>query len=266
MTDFKNLKQTMYSTPMDVRSLLSILEREIHDAGGHLVKSQPIVDQKIEQHIHTADGIIEGYLVGTYGETALANETPYFLGPITIDENTSPVLLRGVIVATTAITEQWLIRFTDTDTYEVIGTVSGAQGSGNVSTDFTSDNTDVQIKSEDWDFGIETTVLVDNHVMFGTYKSHKLIRSLSAKLAAADLIDALYSKISEESSSFARALRKQAMDLLKALIDEDSGVSLTEITSEDIEQYEAAPWNITHNGDDITDYGNFDNDYNPAEI
>lgn len=249
---------------MDVRALLNVFERQVEDDDGDLVVEQEITDPKIEQHIQNADAVIWGYLNGIYGDT-LSAETPYFAGPIAVAENTSSIALRGVIVAATAITEQWLVKFTAENTFEVIGTVSGAQGNGTILTDFTSTNAAIQIAAEDWTLGKDVAVDVGNQILFGTYTSHKLVRTLSAKLAASDLIDALYSNASDEQSGFSRALRKQVMDLLKALVDPKSDVSLTSVTEDDIED-EAVAWSIDKYGNDLTNYGTYVDDDNPMDI
>lgn len=264
MTDFKSLKQTMYCTPMEVRALYNVFERRVQDNDGGMTVEQDITDRKIEVHIQNADAIIYGYLQGPYGASTLNSEVPYFLGPVTPDPNFSTISLNGVVVASTAITEQWLVKFTADNTFSVTGSVSGAQGSGTVTVDFTTTNGDVQIKAADWSLGADAVVNKGCEVIFSTNKAHKIVRMLSAKLACADLISAYHQSMDGKDPEYAQQLRRQALGLLKALIDPNSDVSLNTITANDIGPV-AVDWTIDSFGSDITEYGDFLDDHNPME-
>lgn len=263
MTDFKTSKKAMYSTPFDVRLILGAFERSVLDDDDEVTIIQSIRDQKIEQHIYSADAIVWGYLTPTYSSSSLNSETPYFMGPVPLDDNDSSGYLQGVVVASTAITEQWLIKFTDVDTFSVYGSFSGSQGSGTIGADFITDNADIQIISADWDLGDNSTITVPNRFLFATYISHPVVRMLSSKLAAANLIDALYSVAESKQSTWSKALRKECMDFLKALVDPSSGVSLNDVNEGDVSPYEAVAWTIDEYGRDVTNYLDIDDDVNP---
>lgn len=263
MTDFKAYKKAMYCTPLDVRIQLEVLGREVSDSDDDLRTKQEIHDAKIEQHIYKADSIVRAYLAPVYGENYLAQETPYFRGPVPVRDNASAVYLTGVVVASTAITEQWLIRFTSTTDYKVWGSFSGYQGAGSINNDFTSSNSDIQIVSADWmleESGV--TPQIGDQFLLGTYISHPTVSSLSSMLAASSLIDSLYSESEGSASGWGDRLYKQVMEVLKNLADEDHMASLVN-TGPASTTNPAIPWNIDDFGRDRSPYNNIPYDVNP---
>jgi hypothetical protein len=264
MTDFKTVKKAMYSTPMDVRSQLEVLGREITDNDDDLRTKQEIPDSVIEQHIYGADSIIEMYLVPVYGGTdPLANQTPYFKGPIPVKDNLTNVKLNGVVLASTAITEQWLIIFTGTDAYSVIGSFSGNQGTGTLAGDFTSSNSDVQILAADWYNPDAKEVSTGAQFIFGSYISHPIVNTISSMIACGKLIDSLYSDSEGKPSSWGKTLYTNAIKLLENLSSDKHPASLLSYNSEDV-QNPAVQWNIDENGRDQTEYlDGIDNDFAP---
>ena len=257
MTDFRSIKKAMYSTPMDVRAWLSVLERDVVDDDDTVVTKQPVDDQLIELHIQNADATIIGYLGAVYGVSLLDNQTPYFVGPIRAAENSSATYLKGVIVALTAITEQWLLKFTSTTAFSIIGSISGNQGTGAIDADSNSTNNDIEIKAVDW---VGSVAVIGDQIIIATCKSRPIIRALSSQLAAAAVINAVYSSSENKEAEWAKSLRKQALDFLKSLVDSKSDVSLAELSSEDVGRYVPVQHVIDKYGRDVTKYGTFGDD------
>lgn len=259
MTDFRTVKKGMYSVPFDIRALMDVLGREVHTDDGEIVSTQSISDQFIENLIYNADGMIDGYLLSIYGQAVLSGQSVYYKGPVTISDTPSTVTLMGVVVKSTAITEQWIVKFTGEDAFTLTGSFSGAQGSGTIAADFASTNTDIEIKSADWVLGDDSVVEQGTIIVFGTYTSHNTVRTLSAQLAAASVISSLYSNSESEEAAWARSLRKQAMDMLKVLVDPKNDASLTTISYTE-NSMESVSWTIDRFGRDLTDYGEFTDD------
>lgn len=262
MTDFRGVKKAMYSTPMDVRAWLSVLERDVFDDDDAVVSKQPVGDQLIELHIQNADATIVGYLGAIYGASLLDDQTPYFVGPIREAENSSATYLKGVIVASTAITEQWLIKFTSTTAYNITGSVSGSQGTGAIGADSSSTNNDIEIKAVDW---VGSTAVIGDQITLTTCKARPIIRALSSQLAASAVINAVYSSSENKEAEWAKSLRKQALDFLKSLVDPKSDVSLAELSSEDVGRYVPVQYAISKYGEDLTKYGTFGDDVSAFE-
>lgn len=257
MTDFRSIKRAMYSTAMDVRAWLSVLERDVFDDDNVVVTKQPVDDQLIELHIQNADATIVGYLGAVYGASLLDDQTPYFVGPIREAENSSATYLKGVIVASTAITEQWLLKFTSTTAYSITGSISGSQGTGAIGADSASTNNDIEIKAVDW---VGAAAVIGDLIVIATCKSRPIIRALSSQLASAAVINAVYSSSENKEADWAKSLRKQAIDFLKSLVDPKSDVSLAELSSEDVGRYVPVQYAIDEYGKDLTKYGTFGDD------
>lgn len=262
MTDFSNIREAMYSTPMDVRAWLNVLDRDILDDDGVVVTKQPVRDQLIEVHINNADALVFSYLSGIYGEAVLTDQTPYFLGPLAMSENVSATYLKGIIVDATAITEQWILKFTSTTAYSITGGVSGSQGTGAIGSDSASTNSYIAIKTADW---IGSTASTGDQISVSTYKSRPIIRTLSSQLAAASLINAVYSSTENKEAEWAKSLRKQAIDFLEKLIDPKSDVTLAGLSSSNVGRYESVQYTVDEHGRDLTRYGSFSDDALPFD-
>ena len=264
MGSFKNLKKNLYALPMSVRLLHSILAYKIIDEGRG-VDEQIVTDSEIEQFIYKADSIIDAYLA-YLGSGALANETAYYEGPTYVVQTQNVFILEGVTVGVDAITEQWKIVFSDSDAFTVYGNFSGNQGTGDITTDFTSTNGDLAIASEDWrrTTDDDTIQFSDGDTIFvGVFKTNPTVKHISSLLAAGLLVDAKYTESEAMQSGWGKAYYKRAMDLLEKLADPDSEISLDGTTSANVEEYDAVEYNITFTGEDETEYREITDDSLP---
>lgn len=253
-TDFKSLKKPFLSVPMDVRSVLSLLEREVFDRDGVQVKKQAISDRRIEGQIAMADSIVHTYLDPIYGASSLSGEKPHFKGPVANPGNNNDLELLGVIVAATAITEQWIITFTDNDTFEVIGSVSGRQGSGDLTHDFTTTNGDLQIKKDDWDNPAPSDKIEKGTVLvLSTSIVKPIVSTLSAILAASFVADSIYSETESKGSPIGKTLRERFQKLIDDITKDDSVAGLDESAGA-LPEAGTWGWNIDKYGHDMTRY------------
>lgn len=266
MTNFKTVKRAKFCTPMDVRKLNKLFNRVIEEAAGKV--RQDVSDDEIELFIDDADAVVRAYLAGFYSEADLSGETPYYAGPVSNERNAHTIRLRGVTVAATAITEQWLIEFTGDqsasgDVFTLTGTFSGAQGTGNTATDFTATNLDITIDNADWVRGIKDTdnVSKGDTISFSTYITHPVIRMISTKLAASYLLDSLYGQAESDESRVAAAYRKEGMKILEKLADPDDRMTLS--SSDQASAYEGVGYDVNEYGEDVTPYLSITNDRLP---
>lgn len=264
---YKGIKKNLYCTPMDIRLLNSIFElkpEQVSD-GGEVIPQ--IDDELLENHIADADSFIRGYLAAYYSEDDLIGQTPYYKGPFSVVKNTGLLKLLGVTVASTAITEQWTFTFgaiaSGYDTFDVIGTFSGSQGSGNTGAAFTTTNGDLSIAAAAWSYkNTDDSMSPGDKIIICTYVSHPLIRTVSAYLAASSAIDYFYSEAEGSQSNWSKTYYKKAMDILNKLKDPNSGIGLegNVVTSVD---HEAIGYHIDEHGNDVTSYREITNDRLP---
>lgn len=259
MASAKDKKKAMYSNPMDVRMLHSVLTYEsVADGGGG--DNQNIYDYEIEHFIYRADSIIDIYMARS-GTGALTAETPYYTGPLYIMQKSGELLLDAVTIGSSAITEQWKIVFKPDSTFTVYGNFSGNQGDGTLTTQFVSTNGDLTIEVADWRLEDSSVQPADGDTIFiGVYISHSAIRDISSWIAAALLVDAKYTQSEQISSGWGRSYYKKAVKLLTLLADPDSEVSLDGTAAASIGEYEAVPYDITFTGEDATDYQDIEGD------
>lgn len=265
MTDFRNVKPEMYCTPMDVRQLIEVLQREAQDDDDGLKRVQDITDQRIELHITNAVGLIDTYLLPVYAAADLA-KSAWFRGPVPAAKNTTSAYLSGIVLGSGNVTEQWLIRFTALGAYTVVGSVSGVQtATGTTATDYTSDNGDIQILAADWMDVNSEGIGAGNEFMVSTFVVKPVIAHLASQLAASELIDAVASDTESDATSWGRSLHKKAMSVLRDLADDDKPASLTTNNDDDIIN-PAVSFTIDDYGRDQSKYiTGIDGDVNPFD-
>ena len=264
MTDFRTIKKPLFSTPMDVRAQLDVLDREVSDSADELKTKQDIPDSKIETHISKADAIVHTYLDPIFGASSLVVSTPYFKGPIPAKDNQTSLELMGVILGSGVVTEQWLLVFTADDAFSVFGTYSGAQGSGTIAADFTSTNTCVQIKAVDWlKKNSSDKVQMGDEFMFSTYVSHPTVNAVSTLLATAFLIESL---AGTDGSKWGDKLYSRGMKILTDLTDREKITGLGDSVTEADPTFKAVSFTIDQYGRDNSDYDtNIPGDTNPFD-
>jgi len=255
MANLKSTYPAAYCTPLDVRALSKLLKpiRSV-DLPTEEEENLVISDREIMKHILDCSSIVKSYLAERYGTTLLAG-TPYFSPVIPDSGNNRPHTswgLDGVAVGSSATTEQWTITFNSQTVFSVRGQISGVQGSGTTSADFTSTSGDVVIDSDNWDIASGNPE-PDDVLYFATYKHYQIVVLTTAKLAAAHVLKSLLSETSPNESGIADNLEKEAMDILEKLSDTKSGVTLTGST-EISDLWVHARYSISLLGEDKTEY------------
>jgi len=188
-------------------------------------ENQVVSDAEIEQAIMMADGLIRLALSTLYSESSFLLSTPIAGVVIPSKSNTTRpnrARLQGVQAGSAAITEQWTIRFdtivTAVKSFTVYGSFSGTQGTGNVSTDFTSTNSKLTISKNGWWFvesGVEFATYDELYV--ATYDVDPRIVYVSSRLAAADVLRSLLSDAAPNTSKFVSEIESQAKSMLAKL-------------------------------------------------
>ena len=250
-TDLKTLKKQVYSTPMDVRLMSAEFFRDTNYSG-----TIDFDDPRVEHALLQAKGIIDLYLGSIITSESSLEITPFAGPPLrpkadmrNEGENQTQVYLYGIQPASTAYTELWTIDFSSATAYSVKGSFSGAQGSGTISTAFTSTNTDIVIPNDVW-YG---TPASGDRLLVCVYKHHQSIVVISSMLAAAFLYKSIAGE-NPDSGNQGNDLYKKAIDALEMIQNGDSGLLGVDlqIDTSDI----MVPYEVSVRGDDVSNYSN----------
>lgn len=181
MTDFVQYKKEVYATPLDILVLSMDFIRETTHSSKIFVD-----DARAMMALYRARGIIDLKLGNVVSGVTTFNTTPYASPPIKPaadsdgnGENTGSGVLNGIIPASTAVTERWIITFSTTSAFSVTGSISGAQGTGSTATLFTSTNSYISIPADAW----SGTPAVSDKFYVATYKQVPEIVMLASMLA-----------------------------------------------------------------------------------
>lgn len=250
MTDIRTLKQTVFSTPVDVRYLaMGSLPANTH------ADTLYLNDRMITLFLLRARGIISYELASVISGETVFEVTPY-VGPSLIPlpdeenlgENSGSGVLWGLTPATTAYTEYWTITFTSSTAFTVTGSYSGSQGTGTTSTAFTSTNSDIVIPSDAW----SGTPATGDKFYIPVYKHHPSIVTIATMLATGLIFKGQATGSAPDTNPAGSQLYNDAIKALKAM-KEAGGAILgvnTLISSSDLMvSYEIAPW-----GADLSNY------------
>jgi len=259
MTDLKTLRREVYSTPLDARILM-------FDAIENLTHASTLLlnDLMIDTFALRARGIIDMKLGAIFSGTSVIETTPY-TGPVLIPrpdhdntgENTGTGVLYGAIPASDAYTELWTVYFTSDTAFTVTGSYSGSQGTGSISTDFTSTNSDLVIPSDAW----AGTPASGDYFYIPVYKHVPEIVALSTLLTAGLILKGVNANTSTEGAGIGTKFYNDAMSLLDEVASGTSslmGIN-TLINSSDL----MTSYEISHAGYDIS---NYQDDENPRYI
>lgn len=230
-----------YSTPMDIRRISPLLTKDI------------VEDERLWEVCSDADSIIVVALLPNYLSESALVDTPYASTPIPDEKNQGTGRLLGdvIVVSSSAITEQWEIRFTTSSAFTVTGSSSGAQGSGNVSTEFTSINERIIIPISAW--SDMDRIQADDIFRFATCNVFRLVRTISAYMSTALALQAEFSQqlvnVEVESDKW----MKHANDILDKMMGDDPKYRLTTFPNRNLDPIGIA-YNIDEFGMDASDY------------
>jgi hypothetical protein len=223
-------------------------------------KRQVITDEEIDGIIIDTSGFVVSYLQRlSGGVTGLYAASPYFKKPVhnfnnVAQRNEDQPRLRGVTVASAAITEQWTVRFTETNAFSLLGSISGPQGSAFVTTtNSLATDGDVTIPSAAWYYpNTDIKFEQNDRIYFSTEKADAGILKVTALLACADVIDRFYSEAAPNESRHGQRMRAQAMKFLDAVVAGD--ILLTGMSVDPDNDFTEIPYDVTALGEDVSPY------------
>lgn len=255
-TDLKTLRKEVYSTPLDCRILMMDAIEKLTHADTLLLN-----DSMIDMFALRARGIIDMKIGSTFSGSSVIETTPY-TGPVliprpdhdNIGENTGTGVLYGCVPASDAFTELWTILFTSDTAFSVTGSFSGSQGTGSISSDFTSTNSDIVIPSDAW----AGTPASGDYFYIPVYKHVPEIVALSSLLTAGLVLKGINASTSTEGAGIGTKFYNDAESLLDDIASGVSGLMgvNTLLNSSDL----MISYEISHAGYDISNYS--DDEYN----
>ncbi len=251
MATIKSLKPRLFCTALDVirlnpdiSSSLDISHTDFTDT------TQPINVDEIEAKILAAKGAMHQHLNIIYASSAL-RVTPW-AGIVVKDYSaTSSGKLWAVTANAGAHTELWKFTFTSTTAFSVEGSKSGAQAAGSVGAAYTLTN-DITIATNMWTGTFDS----GDKIYAPVYDTHPSLVEISAKLAAAYVLQGVYTNSIPNEMDQSKTYERQAISYLKRLTrpDSDDGLALGgRPQSLDLESL-AAPYKISEFGEDSGKY------------
>lgn len=230
-----------YSTPMDIRRIAPLLTKNV------------VEDERLWEICSDADSIIVTALLPNYLSESALKDTPYASTPVP-DENNKGIgrLLGDLIIASaSAITEQWEVKFTSSSAFEVTGSSSGSQGTGNVTTEFTSTNARITIPVTAW--SNTDRIQADDIFRFVTCNVFRLIRTVSAYMATALALQTEFSQQLVNAESESDKWMKQANDILDKMTGDDPKYKLSTFPNRNLDPI-GIVYTIDEYGRDASDY------------
>lgn len=242
-----------YCTPSDLRNLSEYISTEVRDNG------------RLRQFQLRADSIIRDGLRALYPiESGLYESAPWNGPPLTpfalpddgIVGNTGNGQLLDITVNTTADkTATYTITIGAGDTFSVFSDLEGAQGSGDITTDFTSTNGDITIPSANW---VGDPVTGDTFTVT-VYLAKPLIVSISALMSCGLMLKAVNEAgLTERAEDFYNSGFELLLRLQRPY--EDTGITLDSFTPRDISP-QGVQYSVDHLGRDVGKYA--DNEATP---
>lgn len=230
-----------YSTPMDIRRIASLVTKEVAE------------DEILWESCDDADSRIVVALLSSYGSESALLDTPYASTPIPAEENQGAGRLLGsqITVTSSAVTEQWEVEFTSSTGFSVTGSSSGAQGAGDVNTEFTSTNERITIPVAAWSH--KDRIQADDVFRFSTYNVHRILRTISAYMATALFLQTEFCQQSPNAESESDKWMKHAEDILEKMTGESPVYKLSTFPSRNLDPIGLA-YNIDAYGRDLTNY------------
>lgn len=234
-----------YSTVLDIRNLSEYVTTQVRD------------NNRVLQFIHRADSIINGqlrafYTIPTSLQATVWNgppQVPFAQADQGITGNTGTGSLSDVTPGTSAIAEMWTITFTSATAFTVTASISGSQGSGTKSADFTSTNSYLVIPSTKW-----VGTMVSGDIFYvSVYNIDPTIVTISALIAAGLLLKGVY--LGQNDSDLGNSFYRQGMDLLTKMTtpNKDGFITLDGYSGVDTSP-EGVGYQVDDLGRDISTY------------
>lgn len=261
MATIKSLKPRLFCTALDVVRLNPDISSSLDISNTDFTDStQPITLDEIEAKILDAKGAMHQHLNIVYGSAALRT-TPW-AGIVAKAYNLSSTgKLWAVTANANAHTELWKITFTSTNAFTVEGSKSGVQVVGSVGAEYTLTN-DITIATNMW----SGTFASGDKLYAPVYDTHSSLKEISAKLAAAYVLQGIYTQGVPAEQDQSIKYERQAINYLKRLTRPDAPDGLylggrpTSLALESLPR----PYNVDQYGNDKTkvypDYVTYDDD------
>jgi hypothetical protein len=217
-------------------------------------------DARILAMIFRADGVIRSRLSGLYTLDEDLEETTAWNGPPLarlqmneIEGNAGSLSLLDVTPSAAAITQQWTITFTSATEFSVSGCISGSQGTGNTSSNFTSTNSQLIIPSANWK---GASAVSGDEFFVSVYKHKPLVVALSSMIAAYYTSSEIF-RGTEGVPTEVQLLKNDSDEILDKLSTpyEDGGMRLDSFSERDITP-EGVAYTISASGHDVSYYAN----------
>lgn len=230
-----------YSTSMDIRRISPLITGDV------------MQDERLWEFCSDADSFMVTALLPNYLSESALTDTPYASTPVPDENNKGTGRLLGdlIVVSALAITEQWEIRFTTSSAFVVTGSSSGSQGTGNVSTEFTSTNERIVIPIAAW--SNTDRIQADDIFRFATCNVFRILRTISAYKATALALQSLFSQNLINSEVESGKWMKHAEDILNKMTGDDPQYKLSTFPNRNLDPIGIA-YNIDEFGMDVSDY------------
>ena len=206
---------------------------------------------EIRNYILTSDGVIRSKLKRVYGSDLTT--TPWSKIPEPNPNNGGDAILSPFItVSSDAITEVWTLTFTSSTEFTISGSISGSQGTGSTTSDSSSSNGYITIPSSKW----SGTPSVGDVFYIRVYNVEQTLVELSAKRAAATILNSIYTEFVPNQSETARRLLEEVDEVLNKLVDPNSPDELSiGRLAPDLDPLQLLPgyW-VSDEGEDISKY------------
>jgi len=248
-----------YSTYKDVIDLIPQLYEETEDSADSIAINTvyPILNtQRMNNYIRGNDGKIRANLIKVYGTNLTVTPTYTIPEPnfnnVGSQEfnflNASGAQLN--LNATTTKTDVISINFTnDSGAFSVTSQLYGNQGTGDTATTFTATNSCIQFDSTFWSGSGAKT---NDRFYIKTYNVDQILVDISSMLAAAQILNSVYTESIPNRSMTSGSYKKQAMESLTQLRDMDIYLS-KDINSINLDPIQV-DYEIDDLGNDVTNY------------
>lgn len=208
--------------------------------------------RRLRGFILRSDGIIRTALRATYGADLTSGITPWASIPETDEDNDagSGELLPDITVDADAITEVWTLTFTSTTEYNIVGSLSGSQGTGATGSDSASTNGYITVPTANW----SGTFAIGDVFYVRTYDIEAAVVEMSALMASGVVLQSRYTEFVPNRSEISREYMEEARKRVDQVTDGDSPYAL-EVgrSARDIDPIQV-DWEIDAYGNNITDY------------
>lgn len=196
--------------------------------------------------IKSADDSIRSSLRKIYPNLSVA---PWYKPPISDKNNgnTESYIIPNLTIGASAVTEVFTINFINTLSFSITGDISGAQAVGSISSEYAVPGV-ITIPTAAWSGTFDT----DYQFYISLFASDPLIAKISAKLAAAEILDSVMSDQVPNSTDVIEKYRSWANDQLEALRDQEIYLSSDPIAVNLTP--ERTFYNIDNKGMDVTEY------------